>query len=145
MRYASAITEQKKCWDGELLARKFDRFQTVRNNSQQHATNCNNMQHCLQTDVTRNIQQCWELLANNVASVCTRLNVLVTEDVSLSCFVFISHERAQTRERRASWELCNNGRQARTTLFTVLYVSVRSSRSSALRYGLPSCMIVKTT
>ena len=25
-RYASAITEQKKCW--ELLAEKFDRFQT---------------------------------------------------------------------------------------------------------------------
>ena len=26
LRYASAITEQKKCW--ELLAEKFDRFQT---------------------------------------------------------------------------------------------------------------------
>ena len=30
-------------------------------------------------------------------------------------------------------------------LFTDLYFSVRSSRSSALRYGLPSCMSVKTT
>ena len=30
-------------------------------------------------------------------------------------------------------------------LFTVLYFSVRSSRSSALRYGLPSWMSVKTT
>ena len=30
-------------------------------------------------------------------------------------------------------------------LFTVLCFSVRSSRSSALRYGLPSCMSVKTT
>ena len=30
-------------------------------------------------------------------------------------------------------------------LFTVLYFSVRSSRSSALRYGLPSCLSVKTT
>ena len=30
-------------------------------------------------------------------------------------------------------------------LFTVLYFFVRSSRSSALRYGLPSCMSVKTT
>ena len=38
--YASAITEQKKCW--ELLAEKFDRFQTLRNNSQQHATGCAN-------------------------------------------------------------------------------------------------------
>ena len=30
LRYASAITEQKKCW--ELFAQKFDRFQTLRNN-----------------------------------------------------------------------------------------------------------------
>ena len=30
-------------------------------------------------------------------------------------------------------------------LFTVLYFSVRSSRSNALCYGLPSCMSVKTT
>ena len=35
--YASAITEQKKCW--ELLAEKFGRFQTLRNNTQQHPTN----------------------------------------------------------------------------------------------------------
>ena len=59
--YASAITEQKKCW--ELLAEKFDRFQTLRNN----------MQQGVQTDATCNIQQCWELLPNNVASVCTGL------------------------------------------------------------------------
>ena len=55
------IMEQKKCW--QLLAEKFDRFQTLRNNMQQEA----------QTDTTCNIQQCWELLANNVASVCTGL------------------------------------------------------------------------
>ena len=30
-------------------------------------------------------------------------------------------------------------------LFTVLYFSVRSTRSSALRYGLLSCVSVKTT
>ena len=29
--------------------------------------------------------------------------------------------------------------------FTVLFLFVRSSRSSALRYGLPSCISVKTT
>ena len=40
LRYALAITEQKKCW--ELLAEKFDRFQTLRNNIQQHATGCAN-------------------------------------------------------------------------------------------------------
>ena len=50
LRYASAITEQKKCW--ELLAEKFDRFQTVRDNTQQG----------VQTDATCDIQQCWELL-----------------------------------------------------------------------------------
>ena len=71
--YASAITEQKKCW--ELLAEKFDRFQTLRNNTQQHATTSNNMQQGVQTDATCNIQQCWELLANNVASVCTGLHL----------------------------------------------------------------------
>ena len=46
LRHASAITEQKKCW--ELLAEKFDRFQTLRNN----------MQQGVQTDTTCNIQQC---------------------------------------------------------------------------------------
>ena len=40
LRSASAIAEQKKCW--ELLAEKFDRFQTLRNNIQQHATGCAN-------------------------------------------------------------------------------------------------------
>ena len=40
LRYASAITEQKKCW--ELLTEKFNRFQTLRNNIQQHATGCAN-------------------------------------------------------------------------------------------------------
>ena len=38
--YASAITKQKKCW--ELLAEKFDRFQTLCNNIQQYATGCAN-------------------------------------------------------------------------------------------------------
>ena len=38
LRYASVITEQKKCW--ELLAAKFDRFQTWRNNTQRHAAGC---------------------------------------------------------------------------------------------------------
>ena len=40
LRYASAITEQKKCW--ELLVQKFDRLQGLRNNYQQHATRCAN-------------------------------------------------------------------------------------------------------
>ena len=40
LRYPSAITEQKKCW--EFLAEKFDWCQTLRNNTQQHATGCAN-------------------------------------------------------------------------------------------------------
>ena len=39
LRYASAITKQKKCW--ELFAQKFDQFQTLHNNFQQRATTCN--------------------------------------------------------------------------------------------------------
>ena len=71
LRYASAITEQKKCW--ELLAEKFDRFQTLRNN----------MQQGVQTDAICNIQQRWELLANNVASVCLGLSFLKVKNLSL--------------------------------------------------------------
>ena len=40
---------------------------------QQHATTCN---RAVQTDATCNIQQCWELLATNVASFCTGLYIL---------------------------------------------------------------------
>ena len=51
-RYASAITEQKKCW--ELLAEKFDRLQNLRNNTQQHPTTCNKV--CKRTQhVTSNM------------------------------------------------------------------------------------------
>ena len=38
------------------------------------ATTSNNMQQGVQTDATCNFQHCWELLANNVASVCTGLH-----------------------------------------------------------------------
>ena len=58
--YASAITEQKKCW--ELLAEKFDRFQTLQNNKQQHPTTCNRV--CKRTH---------HVTSNNVASVCMGL------------------------------------------------------------------------
>ena len=45
LRYASAITEQKKCW--ELFAQNIDLFQTARNNSQQRAPTCNSQQCCV--------------------------------------------------------------------------------------------------
>ena len=52
LRYASAITAQKKCW--EFLAQNFDRFQTKRttpSNTQQHVIKCANDPTCI-------IQQC---------------------------------------------------------------------------------------
>ena len=39
------------------------------------ATTSNNMQQGVQTDATCNIQQCWQLLENNVASVYTGLKI----------------------------------------------------------------------
>ena len=59
LRYSSAITEQKKCW--ELLAEKFDRFQTLRNNTQPPPTTCNRV--CKRTQ---------HVISNNVASVFTQ-------------------------------------------------------------------------
>ena len=49
-RYASVIRERKKC--SELLAQKFDRFQTLGNNYQ-------NTQQSVQKDAKSNIQQFW--------------------------------------------------------------------------------------
>ena len=48
-------------------------FWPVSNFAQQLPTTLNNIQQGVQTDTTCHIQQCWELLANNVASVCTGL------------------------------------------------------------------------
>ena len=56
LRYASAITEQKKCW--ELLAEKFDRFQTLRNNTQQHPTTCNRVCKRTRHVTSNNVGSC---------------------------------------------------------------------------------------
>ena len=59
LRYASAITEQKKFW--ELLAEKFDQFK-FSNFVQQHATTSNNMQQGAQTTqhvTSNNVGSCW--------------------------------------------------------------------------------------
>ena len=60
LRYASAITEQKKCW--ELLAEKFDRFQTLRNNTQQHPITCNGVYKRTQRVTSNNIGSCWSTM-----------------------------------------------------------------------------------
>ena len=68
--YALEIMEQKKCL--ELLAQKFDEFQTLCNNSQLLSVT---LQQGLQTDARCNTRQSWALLACiNVASVCIELN-----------------------------------------------------------------------
>ena len=60
LRYASAITEQKKCW--KLLAEKFDRFQTLRNNTQQHPTTCNRVCKRTQHETFTNVGSCWSTM-----------------------------------------------------------------------------------
>ena len=57
LRYGLAITEQKKCW--ELLAEKFDRFQTLRNNTQQHPTACNRVCKRTQHVTSNSVGSCW--------------------------------------------------------------------------------------
>ena len=56
LRYTWAITEQKKCC--ELLAEKFDRFQTLRNNTQQHPTTCNRVWKRTQHVTSNNVGSC---------------------------------------------------------------------------------------
>ena len=65
LRYASAITEQirmlRSCWLKSLTCFKLC------------STTHNNLQQGVQTDAHCEIQQCWELLANNVACICLGL------------------------------------------------------------------------
>ena len=58
--YASAIREQKKCW--QLLAVKFDRFQTLRNKMQQHPTTCNRVCKRTQHVTSNNVESCWSTM-----------------------------------------------------------------------------------
>ena len=50
----------QQCW--EVLAQKFDRFQTLRNNSQQHATTCNRVCKRTQHVTSNNVGSCWPTL-----------------------------------------------------------------------------------
>ena len=75
LRYALAITEQQKCW--ELLAQKFDQFQT----------SCNNMPQGQQTETTCNTQQWWELLHGFLSLCCGLLTAVLDYKVSLNDFL----------------------------------------------------------
>ena len=50
----------KKCW--ELLAEKFDRFQTLRNNTQQHPTTCNRVCKRTKHVTPNNVESCWSTM-----------------------------------------------------------------------------------
>ena len=64
LRYALAIMEK------EMSGVVGSKVLPVSNFAQQLQTTPNNMQQGLQTDATCNTKQCWELLANIVASFC---------------------------------------------------------------------------
>ena len=60
LRYASAITEQKKCW--ELFVQEFERIQTLRNNSkkhQLHTTTCKRVSKRTQHVTFNKAGRCW--------------------------------------------------------------------------------------
>ena len=83
LRYASTITELKKCW--EMLTQKVDRFQTLHKNSHQHAPTrnrvCKRTQHVTSNNVGGGGGR---LLASNAASVRTGLyNIRGLSDVLL--------------------------------------------------------------
>ena len=91
--------------------------QTFRNNSKHQATTCHKMQQgAVQIDATCNIQQCWELLANNVAStVCTgRPFELLCFVLPLkNCFVLLSFFFLHSLENRFYSNIRKNNRQAK--------------------------------
>ena len=68
--YASAIAGQKKCW--ELLAEKFNRFQTLRNNTQQHPTTCNRVCKRMQYVTSNNVGSCWPTMLHLFARDLTK-------------------------------------------------------------------------
>ena len=67
------------------------------------ATTPKNVQHGVQTDATCNIQQCWELPANNVACVCTGLKRIYFKTVQPSRFLSILLENPESRPIR-DWD-----------------------------------------
>ena len=65
---------------------------------QQLPTTRSNKQQGVQTDATRRIQQCWELLANNVASVCRGALVV--------SYSYISFDAIRSRNTIKSIKFC---------------------------------------
>ena len=81
------ITEQNKCW--ELLVQMFNRFQTLHNNTHQHASGyCANGRKIV--------------TSNNVASVCTGLDDL-QQDVQTEATCNIQHCCVRVHGVSTSW------------------------------------------
>ena len=76
------------------------------------ATTSNNMQQGVQTDATCNIQQCWELLANNVLSVCTRFDAQrqssTSSTVEYQSLISFSRILSRLHLLRRLWHMLNN-------------------------------------
>ena len=87
LRYASAITEQKKCW--ELLAEKFDWLQTLLNNTQQSPTTCNRVCKRTQHVTSNNVGSCWPTMLRPFARGFNSQRLDSSgfmNEVSLACF-----------------------------------------------------------
>ena len=78
----------------------------VSNFAQQHATTFNNMQQGVQTDAICNIQQCWELLVYNVASVCTQPKTIISQSCtkSLKFTIWYKLNRHNSCKRLEYWK-----------------------------------------
>ena len=88
----------KKCW--ELLAEKFDRFQTLGNNTQLHPTTCNRVCKRTQYVTSNNVGSCWPTMlrpfAQGLTFICSKYNfnknhkylvvVFLVPHLGLSCY-----------------------------------------------------------
>ena len=78
------------------------------------------MQQGVQTDATCNIQPCWGLLANNVASVCTGLNAEIMSSNPAKDPKFFYRVNLQLYLRLNSVDVCPIDYPSFTLLFVKL-------------------------
>ena len=89
---------------------------------------------------------CLEIRSRNEETINSTRNMIYSQRFFTSYFIdvdtfYLFLNWFSTRASDKQNYLCDS----KLRLFTVFYFSVRSSRSSAFRYGLPSCKNVKTT
>ena len=72
------------------IAGEFQRFQTLRNNSQQNETTRNNMQQGVQTDATCNIQHCCVRLLGALCSCSLFFTAIIFTLVAASISHFLT-------------------------------------------------------